>query len=181
MSKIASMFKQLRRKLKGSLAVAIEDGMTVESGVTVMGGVGFGSEPYLITLRKNVRISSNVTFITHDGGTWAFRNYWEEYGDVIKYGCIEVGEGSFVGANSTVLPGVTIGHHSVIGAGSVVTKDVPAETVWAGVPAKQVCTLKEYAEKCEIAMQDQFGEINKEHYDKDKKAFLIEAFGRNKR
>ena len=42
----------------------------------------------------------------------------------------------WIGANAVILPGVSIGHHSVVAAGAVVTKDVPAHTLVAGVPAK---------------------------------------------
>ena len=49
---------------------------------------------------------------------------------------ILIKEGSFVGANSIILKGVTIGKHSVIGAGSVVTRSVPDGELWAGNPAK---------------------------------------------
>ncbi|WP_249898884.1 sugar O-acetyltransferase [Paenibacillus sp. PK3_47] len=47
-----------------------------------------------------------------------------------------IGDNVWIGSNATILPGVTIGNNSVIGAGSVVTKDVPENTVAAGVPAK---------------------------------------------
>ena len=45
-------------------------------------------------------------------------------------------EGAFIGINSVIMPGVTIGKHAVIGANSVVTKDVPPFAVVGGVPAK---------------------------------------------
>lgn len=45
-------------------------------------------------------------------------------------------EGCMIGANSTILPGIRIGKHALIGAGSVVTKDVPPGTIWVGNPAK---------------------------------------------
>jgi acetyltransferase-like isoleucine patch superfamily enzyme len=48
---------------------------------------------------------------------------------------------AWIGANSTILPGVTIGENSVVAAGSVVTKDVQANTVVAGVPAKVIKTI----------------------------------------
>lgn len=47
----------------------------------------------------------------------------------------------WIGANSTILPGITIGENSVVAAGSVVTKDVPANTVVAGIPAKIMKTI----------------------------------------
>lgn len=49
---------------------------------------------------------------------------------------IEIKDGSFIGAGSTILKGVIIGEKSIIGAGSVVTKDVPAGEIWGGNPAK---------------------------------------------
>lgn len=120
------------RKLKGSLRCAKEEGMVVGKNVSVMGGVDFGSEPYLIILHDNCRISCNVTFINHDGGTWAFRNDNERYKSVVKYGTIEVGEYTFIGANSTIMPGVKIGDHCVIGTCSLVNKDVPNGIIVGG-------------------------------------------------
>ncbi|MDK1359637.1 DapH/DapD/GlmU-related protein [Arthrobacter sp. zg-Y1219] len=54
---------------------------------------------------------------------------------------VVIGTGVWFGANVTVLPGVTIGDNAVVGAGAVVTKDVPASAVVLGVPAKQVGTV----------------------------------------
>lgn len=168
--KLNTVIREIIKKMKGSLRVAVEQGMVVEEGVTVMGGVNFGCEPYLITLHKNCRISSDVIFINHDGGTWAFRNQWNEYADVIKYGRIEIGEETFVGARSVIMPGVKIGRNCVIGAGSVVTKDVPDETVAVGIPARRLCSTKEYAEKCLAGMPADF---DKESYFANKKEYLL--------
>lgn len=52
-------------------------------------------------------------------------------------------EGAFVGSSSIILKGVTIGAHSVIGAGSVVTKNVPDNEIWAGNPAKFVRRIED--------------------------------------
>lgn len=54
---------------------------------------------------------------------------------------IAIGNGVWIGAGVTVMPGVTIGENSVVAAGAVVTKDVPSNTVVAGVPAKVVKAL----------------------------------------
>ncbi len=126
---VLGVLKLIRNKFKGSLQVAKEEGMIVGSGVTVMGGVNFGSEPYLITLKNNCRISFDVAFITHDGGTWAFRNTYPKYSKVVKYGCITVGENTFIGCRSVIMPGVDIGNNCVIGAGSIVTKNIPDNSV----------------------------------------------------
>jgi serine acetyltransferase len=60
---------------------------------------------------------------------------------------VRVLDNSFVGENSILLPGVTIGPNSIVGAGSIVTKDVPPATEAAGVPARVICTLDEYVER----------------------------------
>ena len=148
--------------------MALSLGLNAGKTVTVMGSVNFGSEPYLITLDDNVRITYGVTFVTHDGGTWAFRDI-DEYKHVIKYGKIHVGERTFIGCNSTILPGVTIGKRCVIGAGSVVTKDIPDGTVACGVPAKVVMTTEEYAQKSLKNMPP----YDIEEYKKNKKEYLI--------
>lgn len=51
---------------------------------------------------------------------------------------VTIGENVWIGSNATILPGVMIGNNSVVAAGAVVTKDVPENTVVAGVPAKVI-------------------------------------------
>ena len=171
--KISLLLQFIRDKSLGSFRCAIRDGMLVEQGVSVMGGVNFGSEPYLIHLKRNCRISYNVSFVKHDGGTWAFRNTWPQYKDIIKFGAITIGESSFIGCNSVIMPGVKIGKNCVVGAGSVVTKDVPDGTVVCGNPAKPICTTLEYAEKSLKSMPNDF---NLQRYRLNKKEYLIEYY-----
>ncbi|XPV76198.1 MAG: acyltransferase [Desulfovibrio sp.] len=59
-----------------------------------------------------------------------------------KVASIHVKKGAWLGGNVVVLPGVTIGENSVVGAGSVVTKDVPPYTVYVGSPAKKIKDIK---------------------------------------
>ena len=54
---------------------------------------------------------------------------------------VTIGDDIWIGANAVILPGVTIGNHSVVAAGAVVTKDVPPHTLVAGVPAKIIKEL----------------------------------------
>ena len=70
-------------KAVNPLKYAIKKGMHVGKGVTLASksGTSFGSEPYLITLEDEVRISGAATFITHDGGTWAIRDL-DDYKEV---------------------------------------------------------------------------------------------------
>ena len=106
----------------------------------------FGSEPYLVKLGDHVTITSGVRFITHDGGVWVFR---KEHPNIDVIAPIVVGNNVFIGINSILMPGVTIGDDCVIGAGSVVTRDVASGAVVAGVPARPIQTIAEYWQKVE--------------------------------
>lgn len=56
---------------------------------------------------------------------------------------VVIGDDVWIGANAVILPGVTIGRHVVVAAGAVVTKDVPENTIVAGVPAKVIKKIEE--------------------------------------
>ena len=129
----------------------------------------WGSEPYLITIGARVLITAKVSFITHDGAVWPFRR---QYPDIDRIAPIKVGDDVFIGLNATILPGVTIGDESVIGAGAVVNKDVPPRTIVAGVPARPVGTIDAYFEK----HRSSFTHI-RSAADAEKRRFLLERFG----
>ena len=105
----------------------------------------FGTEPFLITIGEHCAVASGVRFVTHDGGGYVFR---QEFPDVEHFEPITLGDNVMIGMNAILLPGTTIGDNVVIGAGSVVSGEVPSDVVYAGVPAKFVCTLEAYREKC---------------------------------
>mgnify|MGYP001052911213 CR=1 FL=1 len=109
----------------------------------IFNNCSLGSEPFLIQFGDYVKVTNGCKFITHDGGIEVLRNLkWLENAD--KFGRIKVGSNVFFGNNCIILPGVTIGDNVVIGAGSVVTKDIPSNTVAAGVPARVIKTIDEY-------------------------------------
>ena len=112
-------------------------------------GPNFGSEPYLIEIGDNTTVSFDVAFVTHDAGTRVLRNLAsnEKEKQTVIYGKIKIGKNCFIGCRSTILPGVTIGDNVIIGAGSVVNRDIPKDSVAAGVPCKVICTLDEYKKK----------------------------------
>ena len=106
----------------------------------------FGSEPYLIKLGNHVRVTSGVKFITHDGGVWVLRELYND--DTIDlFGQITVGNNVHIGMNSIIMPGVTIGNNVIVGCGAVVTKDIPDNQIWGGVPAKYIKDISDYYEK----------------------------------
>ena len=170
------MFDKIRKTIN-PFGYAIKKGMKVGKGVSLAGryGVSFGSEPYLITLGDYVRISGDVKFFTHDGGTWAFRDL-DEYKKVFKFGPISVGDHTFIGNGVMILPGVKIGSRCVIGAGAVVTKDVPDNSVVAGVPARVIMSTWEYADKIKASFDKENHDLAS--YKSNKKEYLISRYMR---
>ena len=93
----------------------------------------FGSEPWMIRIHEKVFITAGVAFVTHDGGSLILR---DEVPTLEWSAPIVVEKKVYIGIRSIILPGVTIGERSIVGAGSVVTKDVPPNSVVAGVPER---------------------------------------------
>lgn len=147
--KIWNLYKKFR---VSQFAATHEEEYAKSIGVIMKGKVYFhttpinmfGSEPWMITLGDNVHITSEVRFITHDGGTLPLRR---EVPDLEITKPIVVGNNVFIGVRSMIMPGVHIGDRCIIAAGSVVTKDVPSNQVWGGVPARFIKTTDDYLEK----------------------------------
>ncbi|SEF98878.1 acyltransferase [Parabacteroides chinchillae] len=99
--------------------VEIGNNVTIKSGVQVWDGV---------TIEDNVFVGPNVTF-TNDlfPRSKVYPKSFER--TLLRKGCS-------IGANSTIVAGVVIGESAFVGAGSVVTKDIPSGTLWYGNPAK---------------------------------------------
>ena len=99
-------------------------------------------DPAVVSFGDNVFIGPNCSFYTPiHPMDYETRNKGLEYAKPIK-----VGNNVWFGGNVTVLPGVTVGDNTVIGAGSVVTKDIPSNVLAFGNPCKVVRTLT--SEKC---------------------------------
>ena len=93
-----------------------------------------------ITLEKGVFIGGVKLYDT-DFHSIYYEERMRKIDPGIKSKPILIKEGAFIGAHSIVLKGVTIGKYSVIGAGSVITKDIPDNEVWAGNPARFIKKL----------------------------------------
>jgi len=100
-----------------------------------------GSEPYLIKIGNHCTLTNGVHLITHDGGGWIFR---KEMPDLNSFGKIEIQDNCFIGINAIIMPNVTIGRNSVVGAGAVVTRDIPPNSIAVGVPARVIRTTAQY-------------------------------------
>lgn len=101
--------------------VVIGDRVTVKSGVQIWDGSVIGDDVF---------IGPNATF-SND-------LYPRSKQHPKKFSGVTIHKGASIGANATLLPGITIGERAMVGAGAVVTKDVPARAVVVGNPAKIV-------------------------------------------
>ena len=128
---------------------AIRKGVTLGKNCSISENVIWGTEPYLIKIGDNVRITRNVQFITHDGGVWVLRNLKKHKNDekIDVFGKITIGNNVNIGWNAVIMPGVTIGDNVIVGAGAIVTKDVESNSVVVGVPARKIESIDEYYEK----------------------------------
>lgn len=102
----------------------------------------------MVTIGKKVYVAADVVFMTHDGAlSWMSRalGYTDKRTDKINR--IVVKDNCFIGAKAIILQNVTIGNNCIVGMGAIVTKDIPDNSVVAGVPAKVVCTTEQYLEK----------------------------------
>lgn len=127
------------------IKVMRKKGMTIGDKCLIAANVSFGSEPYLIQIGSNVKMSNGVSFITHDGGVFTLRNY-KGNPRIDVFGKIKIGDNVFLGNKSSIMPGVTIGSNCIVGYGAIVTHDIPDNSVVAGVPARVIKSIDEYYE-----------------------------------
>ena len=114
------------------LGVNIGDRCKVQNGVSVYSGVRLGDDVF---------VGPCVSF-TNDRIPRAFNATWEIIETVVE-------NGASIGANATIICGVTIGEYSMVAAGSVVTRDVPAYTLVMGNPARPVSRIDRMGQRIE--------------------------------
>ncbi len=99
----------------------------------------------LIRIGDNVSITADVSILTHDFCSSVFRQKYHDF--VAGRSHVIIGNNVYIGQKAIILRGVTIGDNVIVAAGAIVTKDVPSDSVVAGVPARVICSLEEYYRK----------------------------------
>jgi maltose O-acetyltransferase len=141
------------------LSSLIAHGMRVGREVYVAGGFYFDPGfPWLISIGDETTIGPQVTILTHDA-TPKLRTGWSAIAPV------HIGSRVFVGANTTILPGTRIEDDAIVGAGSVVRRNVAAGTVVAGNPAHEVGSTQAHTDRhlAALARRPRFAGIGPAH------------------
>ena len=89
-----------------------------------------------VSIGNHTKIGGSVKIYDTDFHSLSYEDRMDRETDYPKTAEVKIGNNVFIGANTIVLKGVTIGDRSIIGAGSVVTKIIPEDEMWAGNPAK---------------------------------------------
>ena len=139
------------------------------SGATIGKGCSLGQNVFIgnrvvignhCKIQNNVSVYDNVT-LEDDvfcGPSMVFTNVYNPRAAIIRkeeYRTTLVHQGATLGANCTVVCGVTIGRYAFIGAGAVVNKDVPGYALMVGVPARQIGWMSEYGEQLDLPLNGQ--------------------------
>ena len=113
------------------------------------------TRPSLIEIGNNVRCLDGFTLLTHDFITKVFLNLYDDF--VPSSGKVVIGNNVYFARKCTVLKGVTISDNCIFGYGSTIMKDIPANSVAVGTPAKVICTVEEYYRKrCKESIEEAF-------------------------
>ena len=125
-------------------------GAKMEENAKISRKADLSTEPYMVEIGKSSYFTSFVEFVPHDGSVHVLRNLDTNLSDIDLFkGKIIVGDNVFIGNHAAILSGVKIGNNCIIGYGSIVTKDVPDNSVACGIPARFICTIEEYKKKNE--------------------------------
>jgi acetyltransferase-like isoleucine patch superfamily enzyme len=131
-------------KERGAFWLGEDKNVTIYNSATLIGDVSIGENTWVgpnclldgsggLTIGRFCSLASGAQLLTHDTVKWALSGGKAEY----EYAPTRIGDCCFIGTYAVITKGVTIGEHSLLGAGCVVTQEnVPAYSVVAGVPAK---------------------------------------------
>jgi UDP-2-acetamido-3-amino-2,3-dideoxy-glucuronate N-acetyltransferase len=138
-------------------------------GARIGAGCSFGQNVFVgndVTIGSNVKVQNNVSVydaVTLEddvfcGPSMVFTNVYNPRAAVVRraeYRRTLVRQGATLGANCTIVCGVTIGRHAFVGAGAVVQRDVPDHALVVGVPARRIGWMSRHGERLALAASGQ--------------------------
>jgi maltose O-acetyltransferase len=132
---ISGLFKALYRKSQ------VRRGLTLGRNVYISTSAIIDHEfCWLVTIGDDSIIAHNAIILCHDASSAKLTG-------LHKIGKVNIGSRAFIGASTVILPGVSIGNDVIVGAGSVVTNDIPDNCIAAGNPARVIESMPEFIEK----------------------------------
>lgn len=137
-SKIKS--KILKRRDVKTKQYLLDHGLIIGENVNINFNSIDGLYPWLIEIGSNIIFAPGVKILAHDASTQMNLKK-------AKIGRVTIGNNVYIGLNSIVLWNNQIGSNVIIGAGSIVTSDIPDNSVYAGNPARYICSYDEYMKK----------------------------------
>jgi acetyltransferase-like isoleucine patch superfamily enzyme len=132
------------------------------------------TRPSLVEIGNNVRIDTGMTILTHDYPTWVFRYVYNDF--INSSGKVIIGNNVYFGQYCSVLKGVSVGDNCIIGMGSIITKDIPQNSVAVGRPARVICSLEDYYKKRKEKCIEEAFEYARSIQDRFKRRPRIEDF-----
>ncbi|HEX2060498.1 MAG TPA: acyltransferase [Thermoanaerobaculia bacterium] len=135
--------------------------VTVYDSTTVVGDVAIGDNTWIgpfcsldgtggLAIGSYCSISAGTHIQTHDTVRYAVSGGRLPY----EYAPVRIGDCCFIGVNAVILKGVTIGAHSIVGAGAVVTHDIEPYSIVAGVPARKIGTVVDDGETVRLELEN---------------------------
>jgi maltose O-acetyltransferase len=145
---LRSIYQKVNLKLHPEKIVAYyrAKGVKIGSNVILIKPLIDEGHGFLISIGDNTVIT-NATIFAHDGS-------YSKYFGYSKVGKTEIGKNCYIGYQSVIMPGVSIGDNCIIGACAVVTKDIPNDVVVAGNPAKVIMTFDQYINKGKVLLKE---------------------------
>lgn len=139
--------KEILKPAKDPVQILRDRGATIGKNVTVIESKVDWINTFLLTIGDDVTIT-NATILLHDASTKIHIGY-------TKCGRVDIGNRVFIGLNSVILPNVKIGNDVIVGAGTIVSKDIPDNCVVAGNPAKIICSIDDFLTKQNNLLNDE--------------------------
>lgn len=149
MGVIKSIIREFVYRLRGEYTTEklLKMGLKVGKNFARLNGVIIDpAHCWLIEIGDDVTLAPRVHILAHDASTIHYTGY-------AKIGRVIIGNRVFIGADSIVLPNVKIGDNVVVGANSTVSRDLESGFVYAGSPAKKICSIEEFIEKNKSLMK----------------------------